>query len=295
MFKKMRDAIELLGLVTGSGADQNEDRDGLRIVEMLCNKSKFVGENGFLRHTGGIVTKRAHSHNCKSFPYCYNDAASRISLMSKSKRTLGFNRIFVLAGASGLVALAIIIKLFWLQIIQYDYYAAKAKEGHLGYTEIEARRGEILIQDYNSDEVFRLATNTTLETAFADPTLIKDPPYVTDKLLPLLFEEARTIEEEKHRIRLVRRTLSDNPTEEELAKLKPRSRDELLEAYKADLLQKLSQKTRPEILLVENPDETLRKALQSRQLPGVVVTEKAIIVRPPEINDKDYTARVLAP
>ncbi len=198
-------------------------------------------------------------------------------------------------GLSALVTLVIIGKLFALQVIQHKYYAAKAQEGHLGYTEIEARRGEILIQDYHSNEIFRLATNTTLETIYADPTLIKDPSYIADKLIPLLFDEEAEQKKETERIRLARRYLPESPTEDDLKALNLRGKDELFNVYKSDLLTKVSQKTRAEIILLENPDEATVKALAARALPGVEVTDKWIIVKPQLINDREYTARTLSP
>lgn len=101
----------------------------------------------------------------------------------------------------------IILKLFWLQVIRQGYYQNIATKEHFGYSELPARRGEILIKDYNSNELYRLATNTTLDLIFADPTLVKNPEIITETLAPLLFDlrEARErdnarIEEEKKKL-----------------------------------------------------------------------------------------------
>ncbi len=101
----------------------------------------------------------------------------------------------------------IILKLFWLQVIQQGYYQTKATKEHYGYSELPARRGEILIKDYNSGELYRLATNTTLDLIFADPTLVKNPEKVVETLAPILFDlqEARNrdnarIEEERKKL-----------------------------------------------------------------------------------------------
>ncbi len=101
----------------------------------------------------------------------------------------------------------IILRLFWLQVIRQGYYQTLATKEHYGYTELPARRGEILIKDYNSNELYRLATNTTLDLIFADPTLVKNPEKIVEMMAPLLFnlQEARDadsarIEEERKKL-----------------------------------------------------------------------------------------------
>lgn len=205
------------------------------------------------------------------------------------------SRIVFLLVFTGFFLLVIIGKLFYLQIIKHSYYAAKAKEGHLGYTEIEPRRGEILAKDFHSGEIFRLATNATFDTLFADPTLIENPVSVIEKIAPLIFEQEKEQEKEKERIRLLRHLLPDKPTEAQLKELNLKSRDELFETFKQNLITKISQKTRQEILLLQNPDDTTAKAVANYQLRGIAITKDGITAYPPQIHDPSYTARILAP
>lgn len=111
--------------------------------------------------------------------------------------------LIILYGIIGVI----ILRLFWLQVVRQGYYQTIATKEHYGYTELPARRGEILIRDYNSNELYRLATNTTLDLIFADPTLVKNPEKIVDVLAPLLFDlqEARNadnarIEEERKKL-----------------------------------------------------------------------------------------------
>ncbi len=90
-------------------------------------------------------------------------------------------------------------RLFYLQIVKGNYYQEIAFEKNQGYTEIPARRGEILIQDSHSGEPYALATNTTLNLLYADPSLIEDPGYVGGKLAPLLFDLESEKERDKER------------------------------------------------------------------------------------------------
>ena len=106
----------------------------------------------------------------------------------KHFRDLPMNRITLMMALGFLFAFVIFVRLFYLQVIKAEYYKQIAFEKNQGYSEIPARRGEILIQDQNSDEPYALATNTTFKLIYADPTLIEDPIYVGETLAPLLFD-----------------------------------------------------------------------------------------------------------
>ena len=95
-------------------------------------------------------------------------------------KDLHIDRNFVFFLITAGVTAIIIVRLFQLQIISYDHYNTIANEEHYGYSEIQPHRGEIFIKDYASNENVRIATNSTLDLLFADPTLIKNK-----KSLPL--------------------------------------------------------------------------------------------------------------
>ncbi|MBT6069346.1 penicillin-binding protein 2 [Candidatus Peregrinibacteria bacterium] len=120
-------------------------------------------------------------------------------MLRKNQLNLDLNRIHILIVLFIICFSLVGLKIFWFQIIKHGHYDKIATREHLGYAELPARRGEILITEYHSGEEFKLATNTTLDLAYADPALIKDPFLVAEKLAPLLFnlEEERTIEERK--------------------------------------------------------------------------------------------------
>lgn len=103
------------------------------------------------------------------------------------------NRLKVILIIQYAIVGIIILRLFWLQVVKANYYRTIAAKEHYGYTELPARRGEILIRDNNSKDLYRVATNTTLDLIYADPTLVKNPEEIVSTLVPLLFnlEEAR--------------------------------------------------------------------------------------------------------
>lgn len=212
-----------------------------------------------------------------------------------SRSRFKFNRIFFLLFLSVAASLVIFGKLISLQLIRHSYYAAKAEEGHLGYSEVSARRGEILIRDYQSNEVFRLATNTSFPSLYADPTLIKDPAYLADKLSPIIFDKDIALAKDKSRIREQKRLLPGNPTKEELGRIQPKQEDELRTDFRRDLFEKISQKTRESITLYKDPSGNMIAFLQKENLSGIEVTPSAITAYPAQIGDKDYAARVISP
>src|SRR3989344_4130677 len=78
-------------------------------------------------------------------------------------------RIFTLMIIVIGVLLVIVGRLFQLQILHHDAYAKTAEGQHFGAIDLPARRGEILVQDKKSGELFKLATNTTLDLVYVDP------------------------------------------------------------------------------------------------------------------------------
>jgi cell division protein FtsI/penicillin-binding protein 2 len=73
-----------------------------------------------------------------------------------------------------------IIRLFYLQIIRYDYYNKAAQSSQLKEYEVRPARGTI--SAHMGDRVVPLVLNQKLYTLYADPTLVKKPDVVAAKL-----------------------------------------------------------------------------------------------------------------
>ena len=190
----------------------------------------------------------------------------------------------------------IIIRLFQLQIIQHNYYETVATRTQLGYTEIPAQRGEIIIKDLHSDEEFLLATNITLNLLYADPTLIKDPTYIAENLAPLIFnlEEERASDNE--RIKEASKTMPADITNEEKEKLlKPLTDDELKSQFGKNLMTKISQKQRQEILLATELSQDKINTINQSNIAGIKVVDDKVYTYPPQIIGVADTAKTLAP
>ena len=188
----------------------------------------------------------------------------------------------------------LVLKLFTLQVIQHDHYMQKALADHQGYTELDPRRGEIFIQDFHSGSEFRVATNTTLDTVFADPFLIDDPLFVADKLAPLLFDEEIALRGEELRLKEQRKLLAADLTEDEVKSiLKPRGINELELEFRQELLDKISLKIRESILLYQDPEDSVREQMRRLNLSGIEITDRKIVAYPSKIHDrKEYAAKL---
>lgn len=205
-------------------------------------------------------------------------------------------KIIILIIGSVFFAGVLIIRLFSLQVLQHEYYQKVASREQLGYVEIPAQRGEIVIKDYHSDEEFLVATNTTLNLIYADPVMVKDPIYVADKLYPLLFdlEDERAVENE--RINEAAKKLPADITEEEKAKiLTPMTDKALEENFRTELINKISEKIRTQILLSGDLTATRLQTVKSLRIPGIEVKGESVYAYPSQISDKKYVAEKIAP
>lgn len=93
-----------------------------------------------------------------------------------------------------LITLAImavfIVRLFYLQIVQHDYYVAQANEEQLKQLIIPAERGEIYALD--GDTPIKLVLNETVYTVFADPKIVTEPQKIIDTIQRVAGGNARS-------------------------------------------------------------------------------------------------------
>jgi cell division protein FtsI/penicillin-binding protein 2 len=182
-----------------------------------------------------------------------------------------------------LLTLIIIARLFYLQVIAGNYYASIAAREHYGYNELPAHRGEIYIKDYASGENVRVATNSTLDLLFADPTLIKNKKLVADRIVPLIYDlpEARKLDDERVKTGILRAK-----TAEELEAVKPYTDDELYQNFYNNFLEQISSDVRPVIILSSELTSLQADALKKLNMPGVEVTENLELkVYPPQLTN----------
>lgn len=201
------------------------------------------------------------------------------------------NRLTILKIVVILIGSIITIRLFYLQVIRYDYYQGVAAKEHYGETQLPARRGEIFIKDYASSETVRVATNITLDTLFADPTIIKNKKIVADRLVPLIYDLKEERQKDNDRIDTLHKRAQ---TQEDLDKIKPLTDEELYKQFYDEVLNDISQEIRPEILLADNLADTTVETINKLGLTGIEAVGKRVKAFPPQITNKEYTASILS-
>ena len=99
------------------------------------------------------------------------------------KKEIKHGRLILLQCLFSLAVIAIIFRLFYIQVIRHKEYEAKAQNQHWNFSILSARRGDILAKDG-----FPLATSKTYFTLFAKPRYIDDPT----KYAKLLADRLKT-------------------------------------------------------------------------------------------------------
>ena len=87
----------------------------------------------------------------------------------------------------------IFLRLFYLQVIRYDYYKKQAVSGQLKQYEIPAERG--IIEAHDGDKVVPIVLNQSKFVIFADPKYIKDPSDTASKVQPIIGGNKTEIEQ----------------------------------------------------------------------------------------------------
>ena len=83
----------------------------------------------------------------------------------------------------------IVSRLFFLQIVKWDYYKELAFEQQYSKIIIPARRWEIFATNSKTWEKQKLATNVSLDLVYIDPNFIKNKEEIAKKLADILFTE----------------------------------------------------------------------------------------------------------
>jgi len=103
------------------------------------------------------------------------------------------NRINLIMAIIFLLALAILIKLFKIQIYNYDLYSTQASSQQLVSNQLEPSRGRIFIQDSptnTANELYPLATNKNFALVYAVPKAISNPEKIA-KQLYFIFKQQK--------------------------------------------------------------------------------------------------------
>lgn len=98
-----------------------------------------------------------------------------------------FDRISTLMVGLACLSIAIAIKLFSLQVIDYGFYAALASDQHQIQRILQADRGQVYVRDHKAgDELFPVIVNKDYMQIYSVPRQIENPEETAKKLAPLV-------------------------------------------------------------------------------------------------------------
>ncbi len=191
-----------------------------------------------------------------------------------------------------------VVRLFDLQVLQYEEFAAEARAQHEKRSILPARRGSILVQKNRiTGDTIPLATNNTLKMLFADPMILEypdynprvefseqkkgDPALAAQLLAPLLIHAHCEKIEGCH-------------IETDPAKWTEPERT-TIEAYQEELEKILSELERTRVVLATEVATSRLDTIAELRLPGIILEEDKVIADPTHISSLDKTAKTLAP
>lgn len=213
--------------------------------------------------------------------------------MPESKR-----RLQMLGGLFGLVFLIFVGRLFDLQVLHYEEYAAQAKAQHEKRSVLPARRGKILVRKNQlTDETTSLATNNTLKMLFVDPLILAYPKYnpnlpteqqepgnpalAAEILAPILIHaHCEAIEGCE-----IKTDISELPEIEQVA----------VRAYQRELENIFTRTERTRVILETQLAESRIEDIRTLNIPGIAIEEGSVIADPTRINDTRRVAELLEP
>lgn len=100
------------------------------------------------------------------------------------------SRSRILAAVIFVIMAVFVVRLFYLQVIQHDYYLALAQKEQQALFKIPASRGVIYAK--NGDEPVQLVMNETVYTVFVDPQVVDDKDKVVDVMKKIAGGNVRT-------------------------------------------------------------------------------------------------------
>lgn len=164
-------------------------------------------------------------------------------------------------------------RLFFLQIVQADYYEALATRQRQRSAELQPHRGTIYVSDGKNHEPFPIAVNRTGWRAYAVPRDMPDPRAIAEALAPALFNFRQRQAEREQVIINATGQLRQPDTAAEAAG----STEEQVNQLKEELISKFDRKTdpyEPFLRLYEALDDDFKKFLDERQLAGIRLEEQ---------------------
>lgn len=170
--------------------------------------------------------------------------------------------IFVLGGL-------VILKLYDLQIGDYERYRDMATRQQQVSSKLEATRGRIFIEDSQVDgqnDLYPLATNKQFATVFAKPNAITDEQKVAESLYEIINKSL--VENEANQIVLTDMTIASQTPEFKTIK-KELEINRIKEEKMKEYLRILSKKDDPYELIAKKVDDEVLNKIKDAKIEGI--------------------------
>ena len=86
-----------------------------------------------------------------------------------------------------LLFLILILRLFYLQVIQHNYYDNLLNQQHVSETSLQAKRGNVFADD-KAEKHIQLTDNISMYNIFVDPKFIWDKTKFVDLIAPVVYQ-----------------------------------------------------------------------------------------------------------
>ena len=87
----------------------------------------------------------------------------------------------------GFLFLILILRLFYLQVINHTYYDTLLNQQHVSETSLQAKRGNIFADD-KAEKHIQLTDNISMYNIFVDPKFIRDKEKFIDVITPVVYK-----------------------------------------------------------------------------------------------------------
>ncbi len=207
-------------------------------------------------------------------------------------------RLIFVKGCFVVGFLIFVVRLFDLQVLQYDEFYAEAKAQHEKRSVLPARRGKILVRKNRlTEEVTPVATNHTLKMLFVDPFILAYPKFnprldlsqqergnpklAAQILSPLLIHA--------HCEKVEGCEIETNP--ENWSNAEKRA----IQAYEQELIRIFSEIERTRVILATDISFERSATIDDLRLPGISTTNNVVTANPTLIASPELVASQLAP
>ena len=117
----------------------------------------------------------------------FDEKLQHLLQSSRFFKHIKLSRELYLLAFFSLLFFILVVRLFFLQIINHTYYDQQLNQQQVSETSLQAKRGNIYADDKASKHI-QLTDNISLYNIYIDPKFVRDKERVIDALTPVLYQ-----------------------------------------------------------------------------------------------------------